>query len=145
VTTENLKPRNAKAPLHLLPWRTLLAVAPEHVPPDIAAAIRATGTEHGRAFMEHVARAVLARAGAEGIARAFADGCKPGKYLPWNWQDDPSRRDDYAGATFRHACAEHGSFGAEPQATDPDSGLPHSWHLGASVWIWLEHDGAANK
>jgi hypothetical protein len=140
VTAENLKPRGAKAPLHLLPWRTLLAVAPEHVPPDIAAAIRATGTEHGRAFMADVAKRLLARAGADVVAHVFAFGAS--RYRPWNWADDPTRIDDYAGATFRHLCAEHGSFGATPQSVDPDSGLLHVGHGAASAWIWLEHDGA---
>jgi len=69
-----------------------------------------------------------------GIAKAFGHGRDKG-YERDSWKharDD--WRDAYTSAAMRHVCAI-----MDGEATDPDSGLPHAYHLGATALILIWH------
>ena len=130
AAAENLKPRNAKPPLHLLPWDVLPVAG---VPTDVLAAINATNATHGADFTRYLAAVLVSRAGLDGVARAFGYGAA--RYAEWNWTAAVDRQSDYAGALCRHLVAEHGG-----EAVDPESGVPHVAHAAASALIWLWHE-----
>jgi len=74
----------------------------------------------------------------EGLARVLEYGNQ--KYARDNWVGTAKNPDLYIGAALRHLAAiRRGEF------IDPESGLPHVWHLQASTLILaeaLENSGA---
>lgn len=144
----DLKPRGVKAPLYLIPWS---AVPVPHVPPDLILSARVRGSwpdgdplrpgyldppDHAPTLAECLAATLIARAGIEDIARAFAHGAR--KYARDNWRSFPwndQARDEYLGAILRHLSADlRGEF------LDPESGVCHVAHAGAGALIWRWHE-----
>jgi len=69
-----------------------------------------------------------------GIARAFGHGRAKG-YERDSWRRAREDwRDAYASAAMRHLCAV-----MDGEVIDPESGLPHVYHLGATVLILIWH------
>lgn len=64
-----------------------------------------------------------------GPARVFTHGAK--KYGPRNWEKGLSRM-RLLGSTMRHLMAM--TFG---QKLDPETHMPHSWHLGCNVMMYI--------
>ncbi len=66
---------------------------------------------------------------------AFLAKRKDGKqgYGPFNWRSTPVRLSIYLDATLRHTFAL-----ANGEDVDPDSGLPHEYHIGANMNIIID-------
>ena len=64
-----------------------------------------------------------------GVARVFTLGAK--KYAPRNWEKGMSRM-RLIGSSFRHLMAM--TFG---QKNDPETKMPHSWHLGCNAMMYI--------
>ena len=67
------------------------------------------------------------------VAKIREYGCK--KYKdPDNWkQVEPQR---YRDALYRHLLAYYGG-----EKTDPESGLPHLWHIACNIAFLIELEG----
>lgn len=153
----DLKPRNVKAPMYLIPWS---AVPGWCVPEAIRdAASRAGMWPDGDAFSVPApdARGYMARFVAElfgqiiltqactleDIARVFAYGAQ--KYARDNWRTftwDQAASDEYWGAICRHLLeASRGNLLDDKPGPDgsPGSGLLHTAHAATGCLIWLWH------
>ncbi len=58
----------------------------------------------------------------KGLVTVLTFGAK--KYSPNGWRTVPEARERYTAALLRHIAARESG-----EVIDPESGLPHSWHI----------------
>lgn len=143
----DLKPRNQKTPLDLIPWREL-SIALQTPPAVTLGAMFVNDGLPTGAEMARLASSVILLCDegeiVEWVALAFKHGSI--KYGLDNWREsaweDLDRRTYYA-AFLRHLVADGGfvrlgANGPTPRlAEDPESGVPHVGHALACALIYI--------
>lgn len=142
---QDLKPRNKKAPLDLIPWDVLRGLMGS---PTIDLLGEMGGVLPDRFTIKELLLSLLFlppsviegghRALLEGAARVFEYGNK--KYAFENWKSsdwEESDRRTYFAAICRHIVAYDSG-----ESVDPESGIHHLYHAlaGALIYAWHELD-----